>query len=90
MYSLNKIQLKCNKQFIVSFDGGGLSSVGELLMIREFLHSLGIEKIRKNSYKTNDSASFRIHKNDENLLQMIVPLSLFPLEKHGPPINFII
>ena len=71
MHSLNEIQLKCNKQFIVNFDGGELSSDGGLLMIREFLHSLGIEKILKNTFKINDTASSRTHKDDENLLQMI-------------------
>lgn len=71
MHSLKEIQLKCNKQFIVNFDGGELSSDGGLLMIREFLHILGIEKILKSSFKTNDPASFRLHKDDENLLQMI-------------------
>ena len=71
MHSLKEIQLKCNKQFIVNFNGGELSSDGGLLMIREFLHILGIEKILKSSFKTNDPASFRLHKDDENLLQMI-------------------
>lgn len=71
MHSLKDIQLKCNKQFIVNFDGGELSSDGGLLMIKEFLHTLGIEQLLKNTFKTNDPASFRIHKDDENLLQMI-------------------
>ena len=71
MHSLKDIQLKCNKQFIVNFDGGELSSDGGLLMIKEFLHVLGLEKLLKNNFKTNDPASFRIHKDDENLLQMI-------------------
>ena len=71
MHSLKDIQLKCNKQFIVNFDGGELSSDGGLLMIKEFLCTLGIEKILKNSFKTNDPASFRIHTDDQNLLQMI-------------------
>lgn len=38
-------------------------------MIREFLHSLGIEKILKNTFKTNDTASSRIHKDDDTLRQ---------------------
>lgn len=71
MHSLKDIQLKCNKQFIVNFDGGNLSSDGGLLMIKEFLHILGIEKLLKHTFKTNDPASFRIHKDEENLLQMI-------------------
>ena len=71
MHSLKDIQLKCNKQFIVNFDGGELSSDGGLLMLKEFLCSLGIEKILKSNFKTNDPASFRIHTDDQNLLQMI-------------------
>ncbi len=71
MHSIKEIQLLCNKQFIVNFDGGELSSDGGLLMIKEFLHTLGIEKLLKHGFKTNDPASFRIHKDDENLLQMI-------------------
>ena len=51
MHSLKDIQLKCNKQFIVNFDGGELSSDGGLLMIKEFLCTLGIEKLLKNSFK---------------------------------------
>ena len=71
MYSLKEIQLKCNKQFIVNFDGGELSSDGGLLLIKEFLHALGFETLLKNNFKTNDHALFRIHQDDENLLQMI-------------------
>ena len=71
MHSIKEIQLKCNKQFIVNFDGGELSSDGGLLMIKEFLHALGLEKLLKNSFKTNDTALFRIHTDDKNLLQMI-------------------
>lgn len=71
MHSIKEIRLKCNKQFIVNFDGGELSSDGGLLMIKEFLHALGFEKLLKNSFKTNDTAMFRIHTDDKNLLQMI-------------------
>lgn len=71
MHSLKEIQLKCNKQFILNFDGGELSSDGGLLMIKEFLHALGVEKLLKNSFQTNDPALSRIHKDDENLLQML-------------------
>ena len=67
MHSLKEIQLKCNKQFIINFDGGELSSDGGLLMIKEFLHALGFEKLLKDGFKTNDSARFRIHKDEENL-----------------------
>ena len=60
MHSLKDIQLKCNKQFIVNFDGGELSSNGGLLMLKESLHVLGFEKPLKNNFKTNDSASFNL------------------------------
>ena len=75
MHSLKEIQLKCNKQFIINSDGGELSSDGGLLMIKEFLHALGIEKLLKSNFKTNDPALSRIHKDDENLLQM--PYQIF-------------
>ena len=71
MHSLKDIRLKCNKQFIVNFDGGELSSDGGLLMIKEFLCALGIDKLLKNSFKTNDPALFRVHTDDKNLLQMV-------------------
>ena len=51
MHSLKEIQLKCNKQFILNFDRGELSSDGGLLMIKEFLHALGIEKLLKTASK---------------------------------------
>lgn len=47
MYSLKEIRLKCNKQFIVNFDGWELSSDGGLLLIKEFLHALGFEALLK-------------------------------------------
>ena len=53
MHSLKDIQLKCNKQFIVNFDGGELSSDGGILMLKEFLSTLGIEKLLKDNFKTN-------------------------------------
>lgn len=42
-----------------------------LLLLKKFLCAFGIEKLLKNNFKTNDPASFRIHKDDENLLQML-------------------
>ncbi len=62
MHSLKEIQLKCNKQFFVDFDGGKLSSDGGLLLIKEFLHTPGIESLLKRSFKTNDSVSLRVCK----------------------------
>ena len=71
MHSSKEIQLLCNKQFKLSFNGGELSSDGGLLMVKEFISALGIEKIIRNTFKTTDTALFREHKDYENLLQMI-------------------
>lgn len=40
-------------------------------MIKGTLCSLGIEKMLKYSFKTNAPARFRIHTDDQNLLQMV-------------------
>lgn len=40
-------------------------------MLKELRHVLDFEKLLKNNFKTNNSAPFRIHKDDENLLQMV-------------------
>ena len=71
MHSLSEIQLLCNKQFKLNFNGGELSSDGGLLMIKEFLSVFGIEDLIKGTFKTNDDAMFRVHKDHDNLLQMI-------------------
>ena len=48
-----------------------LSSDAGLLLIKEFVSKLGIDKLFVKSFKTNDSALFRYHTDQENLLQMI-------------------
>lgn len=71
MYSLNDTALESNKYMKINFDGGELSSDAGLLLIKEFACKLGFDKILKSEFKTNDSSMFRIHKDDENLWQMI-------------------
>lgn len=71
MYSLNDTALECNKQFKINFNGGDLSSDAGLLLIKEFACKLGFVKLLKSEFKTNDSASFRIHQDDENLWQVL-------------------
>jgi hypothetical protein len=51
----------------IKFGGGDLSSDAGLLLIKEFACKLGFVNILKKEIKTNDSASFRFHKDDENL-----------------------
>lgn len=55
----------------INFDGGDLSSDAGLLLIKEFACKLGFDKILKSEFKTNDSAMFRIHKDNQNLWQMV-------------------
>jgi hypothetical protein len=71
MNSLMDITLKSNKKIKVNFNGGELSSDGGLLVIKEFVSKLEIDKLIRRIFKTNDKAEKRGHKDDENLFQMI-------------------
>ena len=71
MNILNPLSLESNRQIKINFDGGDLSSDAGLLLIKEFVSKLGIDKLFSRSFKTNDSALFRYHTDKENLLQMI-------------------
>ena len=68
---LNTLSLESNRQIKINFDGGDLSSDGGLLLIKEFTCKLGFMKLLKSLFKTNDTALFRQHKDDENLWQII-------------------
>ena len=67
MSIVNTLSLESNRQIKINFDGGDLSSDAGLLLIKEFACKLGFVNILKKEIKTNDSASFRFHKDDENL-----------------------
>ncbi len=54
-----------------NFDGGDLSSDTGLLLIKEFINKIGFEKVIKKIIKTNNSAIFRFHTDEENLQQEI-------------------
>ena len=71
MTILNDTVLESNKYLKLNFDGGDLSSDAGLLLIKEFACKLGFVNILKKEFKTNDCASFRFHKDDENLWQVI-------------------
>ena len=70
MSIVNTLSLENNRQIKIHFDGGDLSSDTGLLLIKEFVSKLGIDKLFSHSFKNNDSASFRYHTDKENLLQM--------------------
>ena len=67
MYSLSELRSESNSMIKINFNGGDLSSDAGLLLIKEFACKLGFVNILKKEIKTNDSASFRFHKDDENL-----------------------
>ena len=71
MYSLNDTALESNKYLKINFDGGDLSSDAGLLLFKEFLFKIGAVKLINRMLKTNDTAWFRIHKDDANLMQVI-------------------
>ena len=71
MAILNTFSLESNKQIKINFNGGDLSSDGGLLLIKEFASRVGLVKLVKKLFKTNDSATFRIHTDPDNLMQMI-------------------
>ena len=71
MSIVNTLSLESNRQIKINFDGGDLSSNAGLLLIKEFVSKLDIDKLFSRSFKTNDSASFRYHTDKENLLQII-------------------
>lgn len=71
MNILKDIALESNPYLKINFDGGDLSSDAGLLLIKEFAEKIGLVKLIYSIFKTNDSATFRIHSDPENLLQMI-------------------
>ena len=71
MSIVNTLSLESNRQIKINFDGGDLSSDAGLLLIKEFVSKLGIDNLLGKVFKTNDSALFRYHTDQNNLLQMI-------------------
>ena len=71
MSIVNTLSLESNRKIKINFDGGDLSSDAGLLLIKEFVSKLGMDKLFSQSFNTNDSALFRYHTDKENLLQMI-------------------
>ena len=55
MNIVNTLALESNRQIKINFNGGDLSSDAGLLLIKEFISKLGIDKLFSYSFKTNDS-----------------------------------
>ena len=71
MSIVNTLSLESSREIKINFNGGDLSSDAGLLLIKEFVSKLCIDKLFSQSFKTNDYALFRYHTDKENLLQMI-------------------
>ena len=76
MSIVNTLSLESNRKIKINFDGDDLSSNVGLLLIKEFVSKLGIDKLFSQSFKTNDSALFRYHTDKETLLQMNLQMIL--------------
>jgi hypothetical protein len=70
MSSLMALRFECNSKIKINFDGGDLSSDAGLLLLKEFICKIGIDKLIEQHFQTNDK-TIRIHKDKENLLQKI-------------------
>ena len=71
MAIVNTISLESNKQIKINFNGGDLSSDGGLLLVKEFAARIGLTRLVKHLFKTNDHAICRFHTDPDNLMQMI-------------------
>ena len=80
---LNTVSLESNSQIKINFDGGDLSSDAGLLLFKEFLFKTGAVKLVNRMFKTNDTAWFRIHKDDANLMQVIYQIISSCFEECG-------
>ena len=68
MPSINDTILESNRKFRVNFDGGDLSSDAGLLLLNEFISKIGFDEILGETFQTNDTAKWRWHTDDENLI----------------------
>ena len=53
MSIVNTLSLESNRQIKINFNGGDLSSDAGLLLIKEFVNKLGIDKLLSSVFKTN-------------------------------------
>lgn len=70
MAILNTISLESNRKIKINFNGGDLSSDGGLLLIKEFAARIGLIRLIKKLFKTNDPA-IRHHTDPDNLMQVV-------------------
>ncbi len=71
MAIINTFSLESNKKIKINFNCGDLSSDGGLLLIKEFAAKIGLTRLLKQSFHTQDTAAHRIHSDSDNLMQAI-------------------
>ena len=71
MTILNPIALESNNQIKINFNGGHLSSDEGMLLIKEFAAKIGLIRLIKKLFKTNDHTTCRIHTDPDNLMQLV-------------------
>ena len=71
MSIISGITLESNKNIHLNFEGGNLSSDAGLLLIKEFIHKLCVDRLAKEIFHTTDPVRIRQHKDHENLLQVL-------------------
>ncbi len=70
MSSLMALRSESNSKIKINFDGGDLSSDAGILLIKEFICKIGLDKLIEQHFQTDDT-TVRIHKDAQNLLQKI-------------------
>ena len=53
MSIISGITLESNKNIHLNFEGGNISSDAGLLLIREFIHKLGVDRLAKEIFSYN-------------------------------------
>ena len=61
MSIVNTLSFESNRKIKINFNVGDLYSYAGLLLIKDFVSKLGIDKLFGQSFKTNDSALFCYH-----------------------------
>lgn len=74
MPSLSECRLESNNNVKITFDGGGLSSDGGLLLLKEFLYKFGVPELLNRVLMPKDLRRSPIHRNGDLLLQAILQI----------------
>lgn len=68
---LNTLLFESNTQFKMNFNGGSLSSDAGLLMVYDFIRTMGFESIIRRIFTTPKTDSYRRHSDSSILFQVI-------------------